>query len=61
MDAQSERTAQRVQELLDLHWSKFSSWEADFITDMQDLEEFNGGQVDKIDELWQKHLGGKNE
>lgn len=50
-------TKDKLDQLLDLTVSKFSSWEIDFLTDMQYLEEFSSKQKEKIEELWQKHIG----
>ena len=54
----NEEAKQKVEDLLDLGMSNFSSWEIDFISDQIDRTEFTEGQLDKIEELWEKHCNG---
>ena len=51
----NEEAKQKVEDLIDMGMSNFTSWEIDFISDQIDREEFTDGQLSKIEELWEKH------
>lgn len=57
MTISNQEAKQKVDDLIDLGMSNFSSWEIDFLTDQIDREEFTDGQLEKIEELWRKHCG----
>lgn len=51
----NEDAKAKIEDLIDMGMSNFSSWEIDFITDQIDREEFTEGQLIKIEELHDKH------
>lgn len=58
-ESSEERGRRMVEELCDLD-EGLSGWEIDFIDDMADREgEYTEGQLNKIEQIWNKRIGNK--
>lgn len=51
----NEEAKQKVDDLLKVNVSRFSTWELEFVDSLEDVTEFSDKQLEKIEELWSKY------
>lgn len=54
-------TQQKIEELSETIFNKFSNYEFEALENMNGLDEFSERQVDFIDKLYEKHFGKDDE